>query len=257
MNSNHDVPIFVICRDRLRALKALVSWLTDAGHDNIVLLDNDSEYPALLEYLEASPHSVVRLGANLGHRSPWLSGAVGRLRPGQPYVVTDCDVVPDESCPQDAVGRLRSLLLRYPAYAKAGLGLRLDDLPDTPRSTLIRNWESQFWLRAVERGVYHANVDTTFAIYRGPDYVVSPALRTAAPYVARHIPWYQQDDDDETEFYRRRADRTMNWDRSVLPSELMLSGPVRMSPIERMRWALHRRFRLQRSYAAGDARTPY
>ena len=46
------------------------------------------------------------------------------------------------------------------------------------------------------------------------------ALRTGLPYVARHVPWYQ-DPANLTEddiYYRDHADATIsNWDRDQLP----------------------------------------
>ena len=64
------VPIIINCRDRLGSLVELVDYLERAGQDRIYLLDNDSAYPPLLEYLAHSPHEVVRLGRNAGRLSP-------------------------------------------------------------------------------------------------------------------------------------------------------------------------------------------
>ena len=44
------------------------------------------------------------------------------------YIVTDCDVIPDESCPFDWVETLEFLLDKHPNRVKIGLGLRTDDL---------------------------------------------------------------------------------------------------------------------------------
>ena len=92
-------PIFIICRDRLTPLAALVQWLERTGCECIYLLDNDSAWPPLLEYYERSPHSVIRLGVNAGHLAPWELGIVERYARHERYVVTDPDVVPDDSCP--------------------------------------------------------------------------------------------------------------------------------------------------------------
>ena len=55
-----DPPILINVRDRVTPLRKLVSWLELAGHERITLLDNDSTYPELLTYLDASPHEVIR-----------------------------------------------------------------------------------------------------------------------------------------------------------------------------------------------------
>ena len=77
--STVTTPVIIIVRDRLKPLALLVDWLERAGAQRLVLLDNDSTYPPLIDYLAASPHDVRLLGRNLGHRSPWLSGVAQEL----------------------------------------------------------------------------------------------------------------------------------------------------------------------------------
>ena len=45
-----DVPIFINARDRLGVMKKLIDWLLDAGYRKLIILDNRSTYPPLLEY---------------------------------------------------------------------------------------------------------------------------------------------------------------------------------------------------------------
>ena len=45
-----DVPIFINARDRLGVMKKLIDWLLAAGYRNLIILDNNSTYPPLLEY---------------------------------------------------------------------------------------------------------------------------------------------------------------------------------------------------------------
>lgn len=223
MTSLVQYPIFITSRDRLTMLRALVDWLERAGQHEIHIIDSASTYPPLLEYLDASPHHVVRLTHNLGHRSPWLSGTVQRHAYGRYFVVSDPDVVPDEHCPLDALDHFRALLDRHHEIDKVGFGLRIDDLPDHyPLAEAVRAWEARFWTEEIEPGVYRADIDTTFALYRPIDgrHDESRALRTGAPYVARHLPWYVDAGalDAEERHYREHADPTIsNWDRDRLP----------------------------------------
>jgi len=193
------IPVFVTVRDRVTCLKVLIDrleTLDDVGP--IVLLDNASTYAPLLEYLAETPHEVVTL-PNLGNRALWIADVHPELRRGR-FVLTDPDVIPD--CPDDALAVLGRVLDRHPELVKVGLGLRIDDLPSEAEA--VRAWESQFWLNALEPGVYDAGVDTTFALYR-PDggSAITPAARTGPPYVARHLPWYQTD--PEETYYRAHA----------------------------------------------------
>lgn len=219
-------PVFIPVRDRLGPLRDLVAWLESVGQEEIWLIDNDSTYEPLVEYLAASPHHVLRLGHNVGQRSPFLSGAVQRHAFERYFVISDPDVVPDPGCPPDALDHFRDVLDRYPRIDKVGFGLRIDDLPDHyPLKQSVIDWEGEFWSPdiEVERGLFEAPIDTTFALYRPLSdrrHRMDFALRTGLPYVARHVPWYQDPDhlSDDDAYYRDHADATIsNWDRDRLP----------------------------------------
>ncbi len=209
-----DVPIFINSRDRVTDLRDLVAWLDRSGHRRIIIVDNDSTYPPLLEYLAASPHQVERLSENLGPRAPWSSGLVASIAGSEPYVVTDPDVVPDDTCPADAVGYFLELLERYPRHCKVGFGLHIDDIPDHyADAESVRKWEAKFWQRPLRRNVFQANIDTTFAAYRVPEFSgYGPAIRTGHPYMARHRPWYVDSSDisEEQAYYEARAEHGIN-----------------------------------------------
>lgn len=247
--SARDTPILIVCRDKLTPVLSLVSWLESAGHESIVMIDNDSTYEPLLEYFERTPHTVVRLGANLGpYEGVWGSGLAQAISKGRSFVVTDSDVVPDATCPPDAVAYLQWVLDRFPNYCKAGLGLRIDDLPEHYRlAGMVRDWESRFWSRPVQRGLYHAPIDTTFALYRpNSAFSAKPAIRTGGPYLARHMPWYVCSDDlsEEERYYIQncRADIS-HWDLSGLPEVHRET----LSVYRRLRWLAHARLRTPRN----------
>jgi hypothetical protein len=263
-----QAPILINCRDRLTSLLELIGWLEGVGVGEIYLLDNDSAYEPLLEYYEATPHTVIRLGANYGRLSAWAAdGVMDRVR-GRRFVFTDPDIVPDDRCPPDAIARFAELLERYPAITKAGFGLRIDDLPDHyPHKRDVVALERTWWRKRVERGVYFAPIDTTFALYRPDAEQHGPALRTGPPYVARHTSWYLDFDDlppDEA-FYQARAanqtehsPHTSHWIRAELPEGLrgFVEETRRMSPSrayarakDKLRWALRERDALKRGVA--------
>jgi len=203
-------PIVVICRDRLTPLLELLQWLDNAGYRRVLLVDNASTYPPLVDFLDDTEAEVVRLEANVGHIAPWRPEVRARLDPNSPFVVTDCDVVPDETCPSDVVEHLAGLLLGHADVVKIGLGLRIDDLPDSySLKAEVSAWESQFWETEISPGVFRAPVDTTFALYRSPadGHLLEPALRTGPPYVGRHLPWYADTarPTDEERYYLNHA----------------------------------------------------
>jgi hypothetical protein len=192
-----DPPVLINVRDRLKDLCSLIEWLERAGHRRITLLDNASTFPPLLAYLAASPHEVRYLGENLGSRALWDAGLV----PDEPFVLTDPDIVPLDTCPLDAVAHLQRLLDAYPSYSKAGLGLYLDDV-EFPS----KGWERTLVSRETAPGVFDSLIDTTFALYRPGASFAYEAIRTGAPYLARHGSWYVTEPDAEDAYYLERAE---------------------------------------------------
>lgn len=245
-----DVPVFVISRDRLTPLRQLVAWLEQIGVEEIYVLDNASAYEPLLEWYEASPHTIVRLGENFGKLALWRAPGVLDLARERPFVYTDPDVVPDPACPSDALQRFGELLDRYRLPAKAGFGLRIDDLPAQYRHRdAVVAAEAGFWQWPLERGAYWAPIDSTFALYRPQSEWSQEAIRTGTPYVARHTSWYLDLDhpSEEDAFYRARVETQVHWvedDLGPYLAERALSQ--RPSATTRLRWRLRGRRAVRR-----------
>jgi hypothetical protein len=218
----NQVPVFINCRDRVTPLLPLLDYLERAGCEQVYLLDNDSTYPPLLEYYEQTPHNVIRLGENRRHKSFWESGLLEELGVRGQYVFSDPDLIPIEECPLDAIGYFAEVLERYPAYPKAGFGLKIDDLPDHfgMKADVIA-WESRFWHRLIAPRLYEAPIDTTFALYRSAEHAPRFAIRTGFPYLVRHTTWYLDSENlpEEHRYYIERA-RATSWSR-----ESMAGGP--------------------------------
>lgn len=218
-----DIPVFIICRDRLEPLIQLVNWLERAGFKKIIFIDNDSIYPPLVKYLKTTSHQVIFTGHNTGHTVLWTDGFIKTLCPDDFYIVNDPDVIPTESCPTDHVAYFLQLHEKYIEYQKVGFGLKIDDLPDyfTLKNSVI-DWESQFWKHSLEEDVYEAGIDTTFAVYKPFTftYILHPSIRTGGQYVARHLPWYNDSKklSGEEVFYRDRVNqRITSWNVDELP----------------------------------------
>lgn len=198
-------PVVLNCRDRVSDLRVMVDWLERAGAERIVLLDNDSTYPPLLEYLAATPHEVRR-GPNHGHLAIYLHPD---LIDG-PYFYGDPDT--PFLAPLDGLQRLRDVAERHGDRDKVGFGLTLDGVPETMMSI---SWERELWdaNREIEPGVFDAPVDTTFAFYNRPTTDIWRSLRLGPPYVMRHSPWYADplNLSAEDRYYVERASRSSSW----------------------------------------------
>lgn len=200
------VPVFINVRDRLNCLRRLLGWLESAGHRSITLIDNGSTYPPLLEFLNGCHYRTIRLRRNLGHTVLWRLPQLREVITSQWFVYSDPDVVPAESCPLNVVAHLRDLLEQFPNYFKAGLGLRVDDVPDCYHlKTKAVAWETAVYGRQIAPCAFQADVDTTFALHRPKTpYLTGPAMRLRGIFQAHHLPWYADSSQpDEEELYYR------------------------------------------------------
>lgn len=216
----YSIPIIINNFNRLTYLRELIQSLQERGYNNIIILDNDSTYPPLLEFYETCPYEVIHLGKNYGFLAIWETDVYARFKNGF-YVYTDSDVVLDESCPADFMFHLWEGLRKHPRYLKVGLGIRIDNLPDSyDNKAKVIAWESKFWEKKIDDAYYDAQVDTTFALYRpycwGPAEQGFPHLRTGLPYVICHKPWYVDSKNlsEEDQYYKNISSKTSTmWTR--------------------------------------------
>lgn len=209
------IPIVINNYNRLDCLIKQIAWLEIAGLTNIHIIDNASTYPPLLSYYGKSKYHVYRLDRNVGHEALWRTHVFQRFERDY-YVYTDPDVVPVDECPANILEYFLSLFSQFPEYTKIGIGLKIDDIPDYyARKEEVIDWESQYWRTELATGVYVANTDTTFALYRpGISFQqFGKTLRTGYPYVARHLPWYESSDapSEEECFFRQNTTKFSSW----------------------------------------------
>jgi len=171
----------------------MAEFLSDTGCE-VILVDNASTYPPLLEWYESCPYRVYRLRQNRGHMVVWDAGIINE-HTDQYYAVTDPDL--DLSgVPRDYLQVLMEGLAGNPDVVKAGLSLRIDDLPVNEFTAQVLDKERTYWQAPRDaKGFYQAEVDTTFAVYdRDRERLLNQkfywSLRAPEPYVARHLPWY-------------------------------------------------------------------
>lgn len=213
------IPIFLISFNRVSFIKSMISHLEKIGKTNIIIIDNASTYPPLLDYYKTLPYKIIRLKENGGYRVFWENPIFEEYRK-KFYIVSDPDVEPIEECPEDFVEKFFDILYKYPMARKVGFSLKIDDLPSNGIFTKqVVKWEKRYYKTFIKKDqIYYADVDTTFALYVPDDLVVSgfrEAFRTAYPYQARHVPWYKVSDDitDEDRYYSEH--KTNGWWNAV------------------------------------------
>lgn len=238
-----DIPVFIVNRNRLDAMRRLIGWLRTSGTRNIVILDNQSTYPPLLEYYGslASHTHVLRIPENHGPYVFWQQGAHKDL--GTPYIVTDSDLVPADFCPRDLIPAMLAALQRFPDAGKVGPGLQIDNLPESYREVdTVRRWEAQFWSRPVSDGCFAASIDTTFALYpTAAEFSLGERnIRLGYPYLMEHTPWYVDDAhlSAEDEYYRAHTSfQFSNW--SVEKKDLFVAKTEQVNQFDHRPRVLH------------------
>ncbi|MGI9560360.1 MAG: glycosyltransferase family 2 protein [Flavobacteriaceae bacterium] len=216
------IPIFINNFNRLTTLVKLINALETRGYTNIIILDNKSTYPPLLEYYKSTKHKVHRYRKNYGYKSFWKSGLWLKYTFNY-FVYTDPDVVPIEQCPENFISYFYHLLKKYPKVHKVGFSLKIDDLPDhyTNKNSVIK-WEKTFYDNVLEPNVYQAPIDTTFALYRpfsksGKRDGSTPMIRTGYPHQCAHLPWYINDNnlDEEEMYYVNNLKTETYWSKKI------------------------------------------
>lgn len=179
MDSSAPLVLYVIAHDNLHHLRNFISWVRRIVH-HIVIVDNGSTYPPLLEWYlhshKAQSCHIVRLSENLGPRF-YLDEDMRRRMPER-FLLSDPDLEPQVSDDADTiVNQLMTVSAHYGAW-KVGCALHL-----WPESEMlsgeyhlghtITKWEAQFWRHPEKLGgsenedgdqVYYADVDTTFCL---------------------------------------------------------------------------------------------
>ena len=183
------IPVIINNRNFLTWPKAMVERIKEYdGVGEIIIVDNDSTYPPLLEWYATNPCRIERLDTNVGMGAPWVSGVVKELN-GAPYVLTDPDLGLKET-PDDTLlyllDKLNTLQLD-----KVGLGLDWQIVEKkSPYYERLNLYEKSRWNNSpVKDDVYtEVQIDTTFALYNVDHYFIGGGS-TTFPYVARHYPW--------------------------------------------------------------------
>ncbi len=213
--------VFINNRDNLeRGFRRLVEWLQESGIYPVVL-DNASTWGPLMDFYDSHPMLHVVKNVNLGPYAFWELGL--HKQQTERFIVTDPDLVPSEMCPSAAltIDRMQSVMSLYNA-GKVGTSLSLDNIPEYYKHAKeVRIWEQQFWDHPTpDRLAYHADIDTTFALYEpGSEVRTSkPSLRLAPPYSMDHVPWFEDSSkaNPELDWYLKhmRADWT-HWSKQL------------------------------------------
>lgn len=191
-----DIPVILINFNRYRSLQQLIEWLLQLDQSvSVIVMDNASSYPPLLDYYQTiSNHpkvQVLRFQQNNGLRK--IIPICQCFNQFDYYVLSDSDLIPYHSTPNDIFLKMKTLLQQHPHINHVGASLEIQDIPDYfPLKQEVVTWEKRFWEKEFVPNVYDAHVDTTFAMYHKKSMVsaIYPSLRLGRPYTMKHLDWY-------------------------------------------------------------------
>jgi len=239
------IPIFIITCDRLEVLKkSMQSYhVCIKTPFEIVICDQGSTFKPTIEFLnklESEGIRVYRWKENLNYgKERNLRRDDGKIRgdiqdyfkshPMSNYVVTDPDVFLDD-VNGDILEVYAYLLERLPRITIVGPMLRIDDIPDyypKKEKLLTRSYHCRFHTehkypvnvinyRGAEIKYIIAPIHTTFGMFRkGSPWKGRGAIRTFAPYSAKHLDWYVDPENltEDYKYYKEHASRNSHWSK--------------------------------------------
>lgn len=204
MVTTSSIKVVINNRNRLTTTKFMVEKLLSLNPDEgIIIIDNGSTYEPLLNwYNEIKDKVDVKLGTNEGHLALWATGLYKELE--SYFVYTDSDIILPDDFPMDWKEIMLNTFKNHPECKKVALAIHTDDLPDHYRykNQVIRN-EEAWWLEEIEKDIFVADTDTTFAMMKNFGDNCYRSLRLARPdLICRHHGWYLNLDElDEEETY--------------------------------------------------------
>jgi hypothetical protein len=196
----------------------MIDFLAKEPRVEIIIVDNRSTYPPLLEYLNETPHQVVRMSENFGYKVIWEQNLLQDVN--SRYIISDADLILNH-IPDDWFDLLNKGLDKYPDVAKAGFSLDISNLPsDSP----VVQHESQFWRYRLDSQFFSALIDTTFALYRENIKAHTySAIRSDKPYTAIHEPWHKTPTTltEEDRYYFSSVKTSTHWSAQLLNSLIL------------------------------------
>ncbi|GGC32261.1 hypothetical protein GCM10011386_25500 [Parapedobacter defluvii] len=219
------IPVIIINFNQLTNLKNLVTFLQDRKLKNIVIIDNNSSYPPLLDYYETIKRTVTVeiMPENYGHMVFFEHEQLQQKYGQGYYVITDPDILPNPKLPSNFMEVMLKKMDKYHfGIQKVGFALEIDTIPDYfPLKEKVLNWERQYWTDELEKDVFHADIDTTFALYK-PKYPSKfnakmrrfyEAIRLGGNFTSKHMGWYLDPKNlsEEQRYYMQTSSESASW----------------------------------------------
>lgn len=217
MTQTNKIPLFIINYNRLTTLRGMIEFFSKEPRVEIIVVDNNSTYPPLLEYYEKQEIKIIHMDKNYGYLVVWEQGLLNDVN--TKYIISDSDLILD-NIPLDWLDKLSQGLEKFTQVAKAGFSLDIFNIPhENPLNTQIIQHESQFWTTHADAYFFFASIDTTFALYREDQRVHTlSAIRSNKPYMVIHEPWQKTPSSitEEDKYYYQHIQTSTHWSKNII-----------------------------------------
>lgn len=218
-----DCPIFVPVFNAITYAKNMVNELEKINAENVIICDNGSTYPPMVQWLNtiSDTHRVVLWNKNLGPRI--YSEAIDLIESlPENYIVTDPDLLLNKKMPKNFI-EIMQFISNECSTSKVGVALDIFSEGENKNffdAEQVKKWEFGYWENGISipdipYKLYVAPVDTTFAMinkerifrdinkYYGYSSCMFPAIRIGGPFTARHMGWWKDQpwDKEEKDYY--------------------------------------------------------
>jgi glycosyltransferase involved in cell wall biosynthesis len=219
-----DIPIIIPVFNTATYLSSMVEQLEKLNLTNIIICDNGSTYPPMLQLLDelSNKYHVVEWGKNMGPRVYTEDKDICSKMPKN-FIVTDPDLLFNPEMPKRAIDKMKRIIDTY-GISKTGLAIDIDSPDERKRffnAHQVDLWERNYWSRKVEQyperdDLYAAPIDTTFCLYDRDKFLLeidgvpgkmtcnTSAIRIAGRFTCRHMGWWEEQPltEEEYDFYK-------------------------------------------------------
>ena len=194
-----NIPIIIICYNNYRYVENILKQILNINKEyykNIIILNNNSNCPNTINYLNSVDVCVINNADNSG---PWIGKHDNKhiydLLPDK-FILTDPDLKLNKNIPNNFIEILEELSDKYTTY-KIGFAL---DISDYDKFYNLYNYEIEkpYWVNKIDDDkyeLYNACIDTTFCLINKNNEVCNSAqIRIAGNFTAKHLPWYAENE---------------------------------------------------------------
>ena len=217
------IPIYIPVFNNPTHTRNMVKQLRKLECENIVIIDNASSFPPMIEMLAEMEEQlkIIRLPEN---RGPHLIIRDLDYYSELPnfFCLTDPDIEFSNEIPRNFPNILKDISIEH-SVGKVGLALEIPEEEELSEKYMnldgkrwrVVDWEQQFWKEGIGRTdagdeIYSTTIDTTFALYNKKYFDTNnryKGLRVAGRFTSKHLGSYKKSivPQAELDFYRENT----------------------------------------------------